>query len=56
MEITGNVKPILVRHAKIASKLTMNTKLAIRFCWHRKVSSTKQKAHTAKSHGLYVLP
>jgi hypothetical protein len=32
LEITGNVKPILTRHAKIANKSIMITKLAIRFC------------------------
>jgi hypothetical protein len=32
LKITGNVKLILTRHAKIASELTMITKLAIRFC------------------------
>ncbi len=52
MEITGNIKLILTLHAKIASESIMITKLAIRFCWHRKVFSAKQKAHTARSHGL----
>jgi hypothetical protein len=32
LEIIGNVKPILTRHAKIASKSIMITKLAIRLC------------------------
>jgi hypothetical protein len=28
------------------------TKLAIKFCLQKKVSSTKKKAHVTKSHGL----
>jgi hypothetical protein len=37
---------------KNSKQVDYDLKLVIWFCWHRKVSSAKQKAHTAKSHGL----
>ncbi len=51
-KIIGIAKLILTWHPIIAGKLIMITKLAIRFCWQKKVFSAKQKTHIAKSHGL----
>ena len=43
MESTGNTKVISTAYAKTAHRLIGTTNLVIKYCYGKKVSSTKQK-------------